>query len=281
MLEKITGSTHHLVYESLEELETLGVQRCQRFNAHAYHSASESQGDARTWYGTREEPREKIQHGWPELLETLRTMSERLELSDEVTPHLAILRRRKRVRGDSGDELDMPRVYSGQLATAWTAPRRRMAPRYSERFATLVINVSCSCHTSFDSTIWRAAIALKVCNMLQAAGRTVEIYVANPVNPYGRFACRVKTYGQPLVVERLVAMSSAAFLRTYGFIMIGSANTRVDAGLGYPTDGIPVQILERREAGELVIDIGQIFTEAAAKSEVLKIQNQLKESVNV
>lgn len=283
MLEKITPQAHHLIYESLEELHHKGSERCQRFNPHAFNSSENLSGES--WYGvkTSQDAKRKALEGWPELHAILKPMSDRLELGSEVTPHIALLRRRKRVKADFGDELDMHQVYSGNLATAWSHPKRMIAHRHSERFATLAVNVAVNANVGFNETLWRAATALKICDMMQAAGRSLEIYITVACDYFssnlnGRFACRVKKYSEPLVIERLAAMSSAAFLRTFGFVMIGSANCKVAWGLGHATQGMPDQLAERRKTGELVIDVGQVFTEAQAREEILKVEKQLKES---
>lgn len=278
------GRIEHVIYDSLEELEQVALPLCKQHNMHAYKSSIHHDGfSALTWYGFNgdgNQAREKILHGWSELLERLRPMMSRLELSEAVSPHRAVVRRRKMKRGDHGDFLDINRVNSGELDTAWTRPKRLNLYGVTDRRATIVVNVSASADTKFDETLWRAATAIKICDLLQSSGRSVEIYSGNSArnvnyqtdqNAY----CRIKEYLQPLQVERLAAMVSLAFLRTYMFIAIGAIKAPVDPGLGEPSDGMPVQLKARKDAGELVVELARCFSFGDAKRDLESVHKQL------
>lgn len=274
--------TEHVLYDSLEELEAYALPACKKHNPHAYHASTTA--ERRGWYGgptDGNEARLKILNGWPELLERLRPMVAQLDANEHVTPHRATVRRRKTVRGDHGDFIDMHRVYAGQLDTAWTRPKRQNLVGMTDRKATLVVNVSLSAHTNFDETLWRAATALKISDMLTGSGRSVEIFVGCAGSDVGqavyesRIYTRVKAYTQPITIERLAAMCSAAYMRTYMFMALGAIDDRIASNLGYPSDGICCQLQARKDAGELVVELARCFTFADALRDIESVQKQL------
>lgn len=277
------GNTAHVIYDSLEELEAIALPACRANNMYAYRASVEGEGDRATWFGLAGDgnaAREKILYGWPELLNKLRPMRNQIELGEAVAPHRAIVRRRKMTRGDYGDVLDIQRVYAGELDRAWTRPKRRNLYGVTDRRATIVVNVSASASTGFDEVLWRAATAIKVCSILQASGRSVEIYSGNSVNHLApnfnaRMYCCIKEYLQPLQEERLAAMVSLSFLRTYMFVASGAFREKVSTCLGYPTNGLPAQLEERKKSGELVVELARCFSLADAKRDLENVHKQL------
>lgn len=282
------GNTEHVIYDSLEELEAVAVPLCKQHNKFTFEVSMEGQGHSKRWFGVEgggHQARQKILRGWPQLLQTLQPMLNRLEISEAVSPHKAIVRRRKMQRSDSGDFLDIHRVNSGELDKAWIRPKRINLFGVTNRSATIVINTALSAATSFDDALWRCAVAVKICGLLQASGLSVEIYSGSSVtgitgNLDWNGYCRIKEYLQPLQEERLAAMCSAAFLRTYMFIAIGSTAERVASGLGHPSQGLPIQLQERKKNGELVVELGRCFSFEDAKRDLEKAHQQLIEDTD-
>lgn len=278
------GNTAHVIYESLEELEALALPACKANNMHAYRASVENQSYGTSWFGIAGDgnaAREKILHGWPELLDRLRPMLNQLELDEAVAPHRAIVRRRKMTRGDYGDVLDIHRVYSGELDRAWARPKRQNLYGVTDRCATIVVNSGVLATTAFDETLWRVATALKISDLLQSSGRSVEIYVGGTAKELGytvyeaRTYCRIKEYTQPLPVERLAAMCSAAFHRTYTFMARGAINAQISASMGASSEGLPAQLEERKKSGELVVELARCFSFADAKRDLESVHKQL------
>jgi len=236
------------------------------------------------WFGPVNDGKEavqKIMDGWPELLEYLRPMIESLQVVDEVTPHRALMRKRKLRYSDHGDDLNMQRVWNGRLREAWRRPVRTYSYKQSERQATIFINTVVNCNVSFTQALWRAAAVLKINDILQRAGRHVQIYsgdVAAWVSPFVEMfaiGVKVKDFTQPLTEEQLAAMSTSAFQRTLMFIANGALDHSVYRGLGRAADGLPIPLLERKKAGELIIQIGATTTYEGALRDIQNVQQQL------
>lgn len=276
------NQTEHVLYDSLEELEEYASTNCKRFNPHAYESSIKDTGVH--WIGLEgngQDARQKILNGWPELLEKLRPLMNQLEVTEAIAPHRAMLRRRKMSRGDHGDRLDMHRVYAGELDKAWSLPKKTNLFGVTDRKATLVVNIGVTGNYDFDDTLWRAATALKISDMLQRSGRAVEIYVGASATQIGypvtesRIYCRVKEFNQPLAIERLAAMCSAAFHRTYGFMARGAIDSKVNYDLGTSGNGLCAQLQERKGAGELVIELARCFTFEDALRDLESVRKQM------
>ncbi|MEW6359304.1 MAG: hypothetical protein AB1696_23415 [Planctomycetota bacterium] len=90
-------------------------------------------------------------------------------------PRISSFRRQRR-QSDFGDYVDMQRIYSGDVARAWTKTvrvqdkaHRQLAP------VTLFVAVSANCNRSADEFFWRGAVAATLADAIQSAGRPVQI----------------------------------------------------------------------------------------------------------
>jgi hypothetical protein len=93
-------------------------------------------------------------------------------LSDITAPAPQSRRRRPR-RSDQGDDLDMSRVWQGDLEHAWTQVKREQAVGPAR--VLIVVDIAASASTSSDSMALRGAAALALATALQASGYTVSI----------------------------------------------------------------------------------------------------------
>jgi len=283
----ITRNRIDIVFDSLDEFEREAAKDYSISNGEQVHGifsrdSTNSRVGPMQWFGTRtaEEAISKIKAGWPEMLEKLRKMMGNEERDLELVASEAKVRRRKRHRSDHGDTLDMHRVWSGELDKAWERPVREYRMEVTQRHATLFVDLSASWNIPADSLLWRAAAAMKICDLLQRAGRSVEIYVGvagNAVpqhNVYG--AIKVKDYMQPLNPERLATMVTAAFYRTYGFMLYCAQPKSVYDSYGpILGSGMPKVLEDRRDAGELVVDMRQCFSSDAAEREFKRVRDML------
>ena len=287
MQQEVRNNCISTVYESIEEIEEIGIPNALKYNYEIYNNYMKEQKSS-AWFGggvrTPKEAMQKIKDGWPEMLQRLNDMwgDERPELS--LAASVVKVRRRKRHRKDYGDTLDMQRVWNGQLDTAWERPEREHRLTATQRHATLYIDMGTTCGTSADATLWRAAAAMLICDILVQAGRAVEIYVGDSgagAYPgggptYMQNAVRVKSYTQPLYMERLAAMVSMAYFRSYGFFTIMANPYKSTPSLGQPIHrGIPCQFEDREKRGELMVCIRSCLTQADAESEFYKVRDAL------
>lgn len=281
------GKQVSTVYDSLEDFERIGVKLAREYNrARADETVFKRDAGAQ-WWGMNADAitvMNRVRDGSPMFLEGLRPKMDKLDTEIVVEPHEVRVRRRKRHQGDYGDILHMDRVYQGNLEKAWERPMKDSKLTPSERYASIFIDCSVSWITSFDETLWRSAAALKLCDILQQGGRNVEIYSGiTLVSPfyrgpsYFRSGIRCKEYTQPLQPERLATMVSTAFFRTFGFLSVLASRYPVDDGLGTPLQsGLPKQLQDRRDAGELVVRIGNCYDLAGAKHIIEETKKEIQ-----
>lgn len=166
--------TNH--YASLEALRA-GAQRPARLDANedARQSSAHCRGSAPEWYGLGREGTagtlaQIVREGWPE------GRASAHQLAAQLTAPVLRPRRRRRVWADTGDSIDMQRMYSGQLDRAWQRTRREaqgMPPAL-----TLVVPVHAPAVVGADALVWRAAAALAVVQAWTAAGYSVAVVAA-------------------------------------------------------------------------------------------------------
>lgn len=94
-------------------------------------------------------------------------------LAKEVSAPTPVSRRRKAVRGPEGDELDMGRVWQGDLEHAWRLTRREQSVGPSRVLVCVQINASSFVRAR--DLAWRGATALAYTSALLEAGFVVEL----------------------------------------------------------------------------------------------------------
>lgn len=131
--------------------------------------------------------------------------------------------RRRRVRADQGDEIDMQAVYRGDLSRAWSRTKRQN--RTSVRSVSIVIDLAGNANVTSDQLFWRGASGLRLAEELMKAGYSVAIYGAAGaagVDSEGRESLtqfvEIKGEDSPLDMDRLAALTGlSGFFRTSMF----------------------------------------------------------------
>jgi hypothetical protein len=163
-------------------------------------------------------------------------------ITDAVTPKSV---RRRRVWSDQGDALDIHRVYSGQLDTAWTRTVR--SPANARILQTVVVDSLDSGGVSADVIFWRGAAVVTLADRLQAAGYAVEVVSAwtGKVSSTGeRMVCRVvcKPHSAPLDLPTLAAtVACPAFFRMLGHAWQVGCSRKPPSAAGMQVDSIRAQ----------------------------------------
>jgi hypothetical protein len=223
------------------------------------------------WYGCAggvPEVFNKVEYGWPEMRGKLERLTADLELEIPNFPSRAALRRRKRHRDDHGDTLDMTRVWNGDIGRAWERPVREDVHTVSTKRVTMALDLGTPWHMTQEAALWRAALAVALCDRLARAGKVIEVWVCGsamsvwrnaPIgsNNKSTSAWCIKRTQDPLVLDRLCSMVTAGFWRACGF---WSFHTLLDGRTlehyGYYPGGheqLPATLEERRAGGELVL----------------------------
>lgn len=178
-----------------------------------------------TWLGapSPEVFEERLSRGWPEGSQRLMSLAVR-----EISPTSV---RRRRLRSDQGDEVDMQAVWRGNLSQAWTRTRRMSRP--GARSISLILSLGGIATVTADQLFWRGAAALRVASALVDAGYTVAIYGCSPAKEISvsgnmdsvQFV-ELKAEDQPLDVDKLAAISA----------MPGYFRSRLFAGRAFQCD---------------------------------------------
>jgi len=135
-----------------------------------------SRGNSRDWYTFVEASHDalidRVTGGWPEGVAQLR----RALGAVEVGSHL-MRNARKRTRGRQGDELDIHRVYRGDLERAWSTMRPAEKPG-AGKAVTIVCNLGAHSGIEAHELFWRGAVSLHLSETLLSRGHPVQILAA-------------------------------------------------------------------------------------------------------
>lgn len=216
MIKETHGHMTAILYESINEP---GSTRCKiesnQALAHNSLIAHDQGGKPHSdWLGadTLDEFETRLKFGWTEGADRLSTLATKeIEIKSM---------RRRRVKSDQGDELDMQAVWRGDMSRAWTLTRRES--RFGPRSVSIVCNLSCNWTQSAKDLFWRGAAALKLAEALTNAGYNVAIYGATAtknIATKGDFQIvqfvEIKAEDSPLDVSALAAIvAMPGFKRT-------------------------------------------------------------------
>lgn len=170
-----------------------------------------------TWYGancdTGKDVLRLVSQGWPDGLAMVAAL---LDKTRAATAR-PVDRRRRLVRAEQGDSLDIHAVYRGQLDRAWSVAKRR-DNRAPQRL-TILANMLCAGYNDSSVLAWRGASAVAIADRLTAAGYQVRLVVGFGGNCKGaRVSCRitVKDFGAPLDEATAAAVTAPGFFRALG-----------------------------------------------------------------
>lgn len=180
--------------------------------------------------------------------------------------------RRRRVRGDQGDELDIHAVWRGQSQTAWARMGKRQGT--SPPMVSIVINSIIRADNDKTVISYRGAVGIVLCQLLEKFGYRVRLVVARGgeaglSSPREKFSCRttIKDYGKPLDRETVACATHPAMQRILG---IRWSWVHMD-GRGSPTGN---------SVGEAVKDANEIFISSEVENErtaITRINSVIKE----
>jgi hypothetical protein len=173
-----------------------------------------------------------IREGWDEGVKLMDSVAGSVEIP---TP-LSI--RRRNVWSDQGDEVEMQRVWQGQLDTAWrrVAKPLGMGPKRVR----VVIDSIASGGLDEEKMRWRGVAAMKLADALINAGYSVQVESAFKGTDDEEWVARVivKEYTAPLDLSSLAATTALpAFFRALGhdWHFIPSKRRIRDVGYGVST----------------------------------------------
>lgn len=245
MRESMEGPRlHRQRFESVAELRRMVPKHERVLNQHGCYEIGIKCYGARTWHGTDSmaQTREFIDKGWADGLARVRKAFEALTI-----PALPSVRRAK-VRADFGDEVDMQRVWSGDLSRAWGTTRRQSDPRRkAKQTVTVLCRVGQNCNVSAEQLFWQGAAALALVDALRKSGRSVKLIGyshSKNVSQDNRFDTLVELAvlepGQQIDMEKVASvLCLAGFFRTEFFKAEYNLPAPPHSGLGRNDSEIP------------------------------------------
>lgn len=180
---------------------------------------------------TVKEARKLVVKGWPEGASRIKGLAE--QIKDKIQRPTSI--RRRMVWDEQGDELELSKVYSGELDSAWRNPRRTAS--YAPPVITLYLPWGGNWSEFPEELFWKSAPALAVADALESCGYRVElIAVSRASQPRDTDAVTmvtVKPADTPVDLGTLAAVCChAGIYRTLGFATILHHPAYVSASLG-------------------------------------------------
>lgn len=238
-----------------------------------------------------------VDEPWKEGLDRITEMI--AEVEDQIKIKPRSVRRRRKWDEDDGDEVCNDRLRSGQPYWAKMPKRLSVGPRR----VTVVSDVTTSAHVDSNNILWRGAVSIILCDLLEDSGYKVELYGVNccdsayDAGSSGKSGCgclvsaRLKAFHEPLDKAAIVNGLSGWFYRTVFFGAMGESHCgrRADSGLGYPrpisenvltevTDDAKAIVVEdvwRKEAAiKLIVDTiekinrGELITRKEAQYDI-------------
>ena len=204
-------------FETLADFVDAAENGRQVNAANASHTAHHMEANRAEWYGidnapTLPEVAAVVRSGWQDGAARTARASDALDV-----PRVPSIRRR-RIRGDHGDAIDIDRVYSGALDTAWSRVAR--AECSAPPRVLIAVDSIAIAYQRAEAMFWKGAAATALADALTAAGYAVKCISAFEGNNYGhRVSCRVtcKDYRAPWDLATAAAsLALPGFFRALG-----------------------------------------------------------------
>lgn len=182
--------------------------------------------------------------GWPE------GVNKAIECLGTLTMPFTKSIRRERLRGPSGDDLDIHKIMRGQFDRAWEKRKRQIAPGIGLNVTRIAVSVGANCSVDASRMFWRGAVAIILSDALEASGRSCEIVAFDTgYNSYNEEKMsinqvNVKEAGDYLDIERVsLILCLAGYFRLHFFNAILAHSEEASGGLGqaielYPIDDV-------------------------------------------
>lgn len=247
---------------------TTSLRNCKNFDRYLNGTKNERTAKG-TWLGPTVKDsidvKNKALLGDRELyIGTLKEMIAKLKVAtgryDATNKDKIKAKRRKPEYRGAGDELDIHRVYQGQLDKAWRTTKIVEHDK-STKYITLFVMINGNGTMSCEETLWRAAAACLLYEDLQKAGKTVQIVVGGPstqvTNSHHSMCVSIvaKRFNEKLSLERLAAMTHLGFYRTFCFaakhVQPYDVKTGLGRSVGMGKHFVPLQFRPEIEAGTM------------------------------
>jgi hypothetical protein len=202
-----------------------------------------------SWWGVRDRAAaiDAVNNGWADGVKRLFDAMGHIE-----APAPTSIRRRK-ARGDFGDEIDMQAVYAGTLDRAWRTRQRKTVQH--ARTVSIVMQVGAVSEIHAEQMFWRGAACVVLADALTQAGYNVEIngYSAcaglGPDDVDVTLLFPIKASTDPLDVAAIASVVClGGFHRHFIFkARCAFGEYRADAGMGRSVSRLPAEYASESE----------------------------------
>lgn len=199
--------------------------------------------------------------------------------------------RKKTFWGAQGSQIDMRRVYSGQLDRAWKhrRPVESDAPKMKCHNVTILVDICANGGVTSDQMFWQGAAAAWMTTALEEAGRNVRLVIydktSNAFHDDGDhgYLCGVviKDYGYPMDENNLWYFTShSGVLRRYffSFALVCSGNYPSASVGSHATyhEGDFANALNSDD-GDIEINISSCYTKQSCINQIEKLRKLIEE----
>ena len=235
---------------------------------------------AKTWLGadTVDKFLDEYENGWPEGVKKLSEIVIDLQLNESESV------KRRRIRSDTGDNLDIFRVYRGDLDQAWERCVRKH--KVGNRLISLIVNTGSSYVTSADELFYSGATAVRLLEELEQAGYSVAVYGAisgiggasDLYNKSASYVYKIKDHTDGIDENTMaVDLCRAGVFRHFGFaaveLMADMYGKVVSVGYGHSTS-IQTEHLQYIGLAKNAIVISEaVLNEGSAKAVIEGVIN--------
>ena len=224
-------------YNNVQDFVAAALQPLRNDNNKHVFKTCEEPDCGGDWFGgdckNRTQVVERLRDGWPRGQKLVDDLAASIASSIKAIP---IDRRRKRVRGDFGDELDIHAVYRGRNDIAWSRPVRQNArgPQMIE----VVCNAQGHAGVPQEQFMWCGVASVVLVKKLEAVGYRVKLsrgFISDTnTEPRERADCLVviKDYGRPLDIATCAACTMPGFFRAIGLSWeVSHTRHKIDMGV--------------------------------------------------
>ena len=218
MLFACKGNKVAILADSAPDVTFYPLQVAWNVSRREAYLASIEKGREESWLGAKnlEQLLHEYENGWEAGVEKIK----QIEIEIDVEQGESV--KRRRVRAASGDNLDMFRVYRGDLDSAWERCERKH--KIGNRMVNLVVSVSGSAYVKADQLFYAGACAIRIVEELELAGYSVAVYGAICVGypsgtvTSGTYVYKVKEHNEAIDLNTLaVDLCRAGCFRYFGF----------------------------------------------------------------
>jgi len=278
-------SVEHMHFDNVSEVFNEPTESPQwNVSRHlSYQTENRPPRDQVRWYGMRGNAKDVIktvERGWTDGLEKIHSAVVALR-----PPRIRAVRKRKR-RGPAGDELDVQRVYSGDLDHAWSRTAREesvIKRNKGGKTVTVIVHGGISASTHSSSLFWRGAAAVVLSEMLQSMGLNTKIinadcsHIRTDRTPFVQTSITMKEPDERVDMAFIANIALAGFLRVHGFCALLHSTRELPSGLGKVAPVRTESPIFQRNINSKVILVPEIMNEEQAK----KFLNEQQEVFSV